>query len=208
MPISFTIRVQQGSPLHLEAELTDTVLVLKQTLLTIVKERTWQPHTCRLLHLGKDLPIQQTLGECGMTEGASVTLHLLGPPPSANPPPVAPPKQQATSSSSSSSTLPGHGPTAPSPLASAPSTGGATPPTPALPVPTTNIHDIVALRHALGVALGERDAARGEVKSLQERLLNCEERLQRTSTTFEALAQQLTQLSTVATEAQINLFNN
>lgn len=218
MPISFTIRLQTGSSLHLEAELSDTVLVLKETLLTIVKERSWHPHTCRLLYLGKDLSLHSTLGECGMSEGASVVLHLLGPPPSAHPPhpSSAHPAVAAaasTKASTPSSALPGHqaasAPSAATPVP--PPTAGATPSPPTLPptpTTTTNIHDIVALRHALGVALGERDAARGEVKSLQERLLNCEERLQRTSTTFESLAQQLSQLSTVATEAQVNLFNS
>lgn len=203
MALSLVIRLSKtgAAPLNLEAELSDTVLSLKEAILSIVKEPTWRANTCRLLFNGKDLDITKTLGESGMTEGYSVSLHLLGPAPTANSvanTTTGGSRPNVNNVLTSITPANSYAMTAASSIASLSSSAAAT--------TTSSIPELVTLRHALGVALAERDAARGEVKSLQERLLQCEERLHQTATAFDIISVQLTQLSGVASEARSKLF--
>ena len=236
--ISINIRSLDGSSFTLEAERSDSVLSVKEVILSIAK-RDWPANTARLLYLGRNLDTSKTLGECGMTEGQAVTLHLMAPPPESAPfsgassgsvtgprlPAGPPPRYHSTAATAAAISA------SAAAAASAAATSAAQqhqqhqqhqqqqppqqqpqppqqpPPQPHAPQPppSGDLATIITLRHQLGVCMAERDAARGEARSLSQRLLECEAKLQRTATTFDALTSQLGAAAELARNARRTL---
>jgi hypothetical protein len=240
--ISINIRSLDGSSFTLEAERSDSVLSVKEVILSIAK-RDWPANTARLLYLGRNLDTSKTLGECGMTEGQAVTLHLMAPPPESAPfsgapsgsaagprlPAGPPPRYHSTAaaaaaisasaaaaaSAAASAAQPQHQqhqqhqqqhqpPQQPQQQQPQPPQQPPPPHAPQ-PPPSGDLATIITLRHQLGVCMAERDAARGEARSLSQRLLECEAKLQRTATTFDALTAQLSAASELARDARRTL---
>ena len=230
--ISISVRSLDGSSFTLEAERSDSVLSVKEVVLSIAK-RDWPATSARLLYLGRNLDTSKTLGECGMAEGQAVTLHLMAPPPESAPfsgassgsvtgprlPAGPPPRYHSTAATAAAISA------SAAAAASAAATSAAQqhqqqqppqqqpqppqqpPPQPHAPQPppSGDLATIITLRHQLGVCMAERDAARGEARSLSQRLLECEAKLQRTATTFDALTSQLGAAAELARNARRTL---
>jgi hypothetical protein len=244
--ISISVRSLDGSSFTLEAERSDSVLSVKEVVLSIAK-RDWPATSARLLYLGRNLDTSKTLGECGMAEGQAVTLHLMAPPPEGAPPAGAPPHSSllaaaaarlppgpprypstaaaaaaisasaaAAASAAASAAAPQPQPQhhqpqpqhhQPQPQQHQPQPPQQPPPQHAAPQPppSGDLATILTLRHQLGVCMAERDAARGEARSLSQRLLDCEAKLQRTASTFDALGAQLGAATELARDARRTL---